>query len=74
MCPISYHDRRYNAVLVLQSCTDSLKAVAGSSVEVCLTVSNDANGVLSIKVEEGTDIDTKGEIPEPKSFPTINYE
>lgn len=61
----------YNAVLVLQSCADSLKAVPGSSVEVCLTKSNNADGAVCIKVKEGTNIDIKEEIPEPKSFPTI---
>ena len=61
----------FNAVLVLQSCAYSLKAVPGSSVEVCLAVSNDANGAVCVKVEEGTNIDIKEEIPEPKSFPTV---
>jgi len=67
-------DDTYNAVLVLQSCTESLKALPVSSDEVCRTLSNDANGAVSIKVEAGTDIDMKEEIPEPKLFPTIQDE
>lgn len=64
----------YSAVPVLQSCTESLKALPGSSDEVHLTLSNDANGAVGMKVEEGTHIDMKEEIPEPKSFPTIKDE
>lgn len=61
----------YNALMVLQSCTQSLKVLPGSSDEVCLTLSNDANGAISVKVEEDTNVDMKEEIPEPKTFPTI---
>ena len=64
----------YSAVLVLQSYTESLKALPVSSNEVCLTLSNEANGAVSVKVEEGANIDVKEEIPEPKSFPTIEDE
>jgi hypothetical protein len=64
----------YNAVLVLQNCTESLKILPVSSDEVCLTLSNDANGAVGIKVEEGTNLDMKEEIPESKLFPTIKDE
>jgi hypothetical protein len=51
--------------VILQSCTVSPEYVLGSSGETSITSSDDAHGVISIKVEE---------IPEPISFPTIKAE
>jgi len=50
---------------ILQSCTVSLEVVPGSSSERSITSSDDAHGVISIKVEEN---------PEPISFPAIKVE
>ena len=50
---------------ILQSCTVSLEVVPGSSSESSITSSDDAHGVISIKVEES---------PEAISFPAIKAE
>ena len=61
--------------LVLQSSTVSLKDLWGSSNETGATSCNDAPAVISIKVEEGTDLYIKvEEIPEAVSFPAIKSE
>ena len=42
---------------------------------ICVSPCNDAYEVISIKTEEGTDIEIKvEEIPEPISFPEIKAE
>jgi hypothetical protein len=61
--------------LVLQSSTVSLKDLSGLCSETGATSRNDAPAVISIKVEEGTDIHTQPkEIPVPISFPAIKAE
>jgi hypothetical protein len=47
--------------LVLQNCTDLLKVVPDPYSETCPTSSYDMNQVLSIKVEEITDIKAEEE-------------
>jgi hypothetical protein len=54
-----------NGTVILQSCTVSLEGVSSSCSETSITSSDDAHGVIRIKVEE---------VPEPISFPTIKVE
>jgi hypothetical protein len=57
---IPCHDRGHiNVMLVLQSCTDSLEVMAGSSTEIFPTLSDGTYDVGNVKVEEKVDI--KGE-------------
>jgi len=57
VCTIPYHDRGHiNVMLVLQSCTDSLQVMAGSSSETFPTSSDGTLDIGNIKVEEHTDI------------------
>jgi hypothetical protein len=51
-----------NGTVILQSCTFSVEVVPGSCRETSITSSDDAPGVIRIKVEE---------VPEPTLFPTI---
>jgi hypothetical protein len=61
--------------VVLQSCAVSLEALPGSSSEACATSCNDADEVMSIKVEDGTDTHSQPkEIPVGISFPAIKAE
>ena len=60
VCTILCHNRGYiNVVLVLQSCTDSLHILPGSSSETNATTSDCAYHVGNMKVEE--DLDTQVE-------------
>ena len=53
----------------------SLEVLPGSCNETSVTSPDDAHDVISIRVEEGTDIDIQEEeIPEPISFPLIKAE
>jgi hypothetical protein len=76
-------------MLVLQSCTDSLYILPGSSSETFATSSDSTHGVCKMKVEEDVDVieesfiatnkqEDRGikqeEIPEDKNFPDINAE
>jgi len=57
---IPCHDRGHiNVMLVLQSCTDSLQILPGSSSETCRTGCHGACDVSSIKVE-GVDVKEEG--------------
>ena len=57
VCTIPSHDRCYiNVLLVLQSCTDSLHILPGSSSDTCATSSDCAYHVGNIKVEKDLDI------------------
>jgi hypothetical protein len=51
-----------NGTVILQSCTVSLEVVPVSCSETSITSSDDAHGVIRIKVEE---------LPVPIPFPTI---
>jgi len=54
---IPCHDRGHiNVMLVLQSCTDSLQVMAGSSSETFPTSSDGTHEVGNIKVEEDIDM------------------
>jgi len=54
---IPCHDRGHiNVMLVLQSCTDSLRVVPGSSSETFPTSSDGTNDVGNIKFEEDIDV------------------
>ena len=56
VCTIRCHDRGYiNVVLVLQSCSDSLHILPGSSSETNATSSDCAYHVGNVKVEEDLD-------------------
>jgi len=84
------HDRGYiDVMLVLQSCTDSLHILPGSSVESHVTSSDGACNFSSIEVEEDVDVIEEGfvavneevdismkqeEIPEDINFPAIKAE
>jgi hypothetical protein len=84
------HDRSHiNVMLVLQSCTDSLHILPGSSSEIFPTSSDGACNFSSIEVEGDVDIKEEGfidtkeeaavhrqeeEIPEDTSFPDIKSE
>jgi hypothetical protein len=76
-------------MLVLQSCTDSLRILPGSSSEIFATSSDGSFNISSIKVEEDVDIIEEGltafnkeapiaikqeEIPEDITFSDINAE
>ena len=57
---IPSHDRCYiNVVFVLQSCTDSLHILPGSSSDTCATSSDCACHICNMKVEK--DLDMQGE-------------
>ena len=79
----------FNVMLVLQSCTDSLRVLPSSSSETFPTSSDGTYDVGNIKVEEDIDIIEEGfiainkkvdigikqeEIPEDISFPDIKAE
>ena len=67
-CAIPRHDRGYiNVMLVLQSCTDFLHILPGSSSEKYATPSDGACNSSNIGVEEDVDIIEEG-------FTTINKE
>jgi hypothetical protein len=46
--------------VILQSCTVSLEDIPGSSGETVVTSSDEAHGVISIKVEEDSDVTKRG--------------
>ena len=59
---ISCHDRGYiNVMLFLQSCSDSLHILPGSSSDTCGTSSDCAYHVGNVKVEEDLDIEEEEE-------------
>jgi len=69
-----------NVMLVLQSCTDSLEVLPGSSSEMFPT-SSDGTNVSSTEVEENVVVREEGfiaikqeEIPEDINFPGIKSE
>ena len=56
--------------VILQSCTVSLEVVPGSCSETNITSSDNGHEVISIKVEEDTDVNIKVEkIPAIKAEP-----
>ena len=60
---IPCHDRGHiNVTLVLQSCTDSLQVMAGSSTETFPTSSDSIYGIGNVKVEEQIDIKEEEEV------------
>jgi hypothetical protein len=59
---------------VLQTCTQSVKVIPDPCNETSVTSYSDAHEVVTIKVEEDTDVRTKVEIPEPISFSAIKAE
>jgi hypothetical protein len=87
---IPCHDRGHiNVMLVLQSCTDSLRILPGSSGESRATSSDGACNFSSIQPEENVDVKEEGpiavneeagicvkqeEIPEDINFPDIKSE
>jgi len=72
VCAIPCHDRGHiNVMLVLQSCTDSLQVMAGSSSETFPTSCDGTLDIGNIKVEEHTD-DIKGEEEEEVNVKTEN--
>ena len=87
---IPCHDRGHiNIMLVLQSCTDPLHILPGSSSETFPTSSDGACNFNNIEVEEDVDVKEKGfidtneeaavhiqeeEIPEDINFPDIKSE
>ena len=90
LCSIPCYDRGHiNVMLVLQSCTDSLQVLPGSSGEIFPTPSDGVCNFSNIEVEEDVgvkeegfiaikeevDIGTKQEdIPEDITFPDIKSE
>ena len=63
VCTIRCHDRGYcNVVLVLQSSTDSLHILPGSSSETNATSSDCACHVGNVKVEKDLDIEEEEEV------------
>ena len=90
MCTIHCHDRGHiNVMFVLQSCTDSLHIVPGSSRETFPTSSNGACNFSNTEVEEDVVVIEEGfiaineeaavhikeeEIPEVTNFPNIKSE
>ena len=88
--PIPCYDRgQINVMLVLQSCTESLHILPGSSSEKCATSSDGACNFSNIEVEEDVDIIVEGfiavnkeadmgikqeEIPEEITFSGIKSE
>ena len=84
------HDRGHiNVMLVLQSCTDSLRVLPGSSSETFPTSSDSACNFSNTEIEEDVDIKEEGfitikeevdigikqeEIPEDITFPDIKSE
>jgi len=87
---ILWHDRGQSIVmLVLQSCTDSLHILPGTSIETLPASSDGACNFSSIEVEEDVDVKEEGfiaiseeaavrikqeEIPEDVNFPDIKSE
>ena len=51
-----------NVMLLLQSCTDPLQVMAGSSTEIRPTLSHGTLGIANIKVEEDLDMQEEGEV------------
>jgi hypothetical protein len=90
MYTIPCHDRGHmNVMLVLQSCTNSLQVLPGSSGEIFPTSSDGACNFSNIEVEEDVDVQEEGfsaikeeadigikqeEIPEDTAFPDIKSE
>ena len=63
VCAIPCHDRGHiNVMLVLQSCTDSLQVMAGSSSETFPTSPDGTLDIGNIKVEELADIKEEEEV------------
>ena len=52
----------FNVMLVLQSCTDSIQVMAGSSTETFLTASDSTYDVANVKLEEEIDIKEEDEV------------
>jgi hypothetical protein len=60
---IPCHDRGHiNVILVLQSCTDSIQVMAGSSTETFPTSSDGTLDVGNVKVEEDLDMQEEEEV------------
>jgi hypothetical protein len=90
MSTIPCNDRGHiNVMFVLQTCTDCLQVMAGSSTDTFLTLSDGTYGVGNIKVEEDVEVieesfialnedsDTgikQEEIPQDITFPEIKAE
>jgi hypothetical protein len=63
VCTIPCHDRGYiNVVLVLQSCSDSLHILPGSSSDTNAALSDCAYHVGNVKVEEDLDMEVEEEV------------
>jgi hypothetical protein len=61
VCSVPCHDRGHvNVMLVLQSCTDSLQVLPGSSSETFPTSSDGACNFSNIEVEEEVDVKEEG--------------
>jgi len=58
-----------NYVLILQYCMDSLKVEPGSCGETYVTSSRVENGVIGIKVEEGSNVEEEEEEEDPLLIP-----
>jgi hypothetical protein len=90
MYSIPCHDRGHiNVMLVLQSCTDSVRVLPTSSVETFPTSSDGTRDIGNIKVEEEVDVMEESfiavykeedigikqeEIPEDITFPDVKAE
>jgi hypothetical protein len=61
--------------VILQSCRVSLEVVPGACRQTSITSSDDAHEVISIRVEDNSNVNIKlEEICEPISFPAIKSE
>ena len=75
VCTIPCHDRGYcNVVLVLQSCTDSLHILPGSSSDTNTTSSDCAYHVGNVKVEVDLDLQVEEEEVNVKTEKGIDSE
>jgi hypothetical protein len=75
VCAIPCHDRGHiNVMLVLQSCTDSLQVMAGSSSETFPTSPDGTLDIGNIKVEELADIKEEEEEVNVKTENVIGSE
>jgi hypothetical protein len=63
-----------NFPVVLQSCTMSEEVLLDSCEDGSVMSHNSAHEVVSIKVEEGIDVNTQEMFPVPISFPPIKAE
>jgi hypothetical protein len=74
VCTIFVMTGHINVMLVLQSCTDPLQVMAGSSTVTFPTSSDGTNDVGNIKVEEDLDIKEEEEVNVKTENVTVNDE